>query len=107
MFVGTQQRVTLGNHHYYVDMVFYNLILKCYVLIDLKSGTMKPEYAGKLNFYLSAVDKYIKDENDIWNNAGCIDIPDGPVLRESKLFDNIRFGNDEENFYLKFHILEK
>ncbi len=48
--------------------------------------------------------KNIMDENDIWNNAGCIDIPDGPVLRESKLFDNIRFGNDESNFYLKFHM---
>lgn len=48
--------------------------------------------------------KNITSENDIWNNAGCIDIPDGPVLRESKLFDNIRFGNDESNFYLKFHM---
>ncbi len=38
MFVGTQQRITLGNTHYYVDMVFYNKILKCYVLIDLKIG---------------------------------------------------------------------
>ena len=38
MFVGTQQRITLGNTHYYVDMVFYNKILKCYVLIDLKVG---------------------------------------------------------------------
>ncbi len=46
MFVGTQQRITLGNTHYYVDMVFYNKILKCYVLIDLKIGIMKPEYAG-------------------------------------------------------------
>lgn len=48
--------------------------------------------------------KTITREDDIWNSAGCIDIPDGPVLRESKLFDNIRFGNDEENFYLKFHM---
>ena len=38
MFVGTQQRVTLGNTHYYVDMFFYNKILKCYILIDLKIG---------------------------------------------------------------------
>lgn len=48
--------------------------------------------------------KFITREDDIWNSAGCIDIPDGPVLRESKLFDNIRFGNDEENFYLKLHM---
>jgi len=39
-----------------------------------------------------------------WNNAGYIEIPDGPVLRESKLFDKIRFGNDEDNFYLKFNM---
>ena len=48
--------------------------------------------------------KDIKDEKDEWNYAGCIEIPDGPVLRESKLFDKIRFGNDEKNFYLKFHL---
>ena len=42
--------------------------------------------------------------DDEWNNAGYIEIPDGPVLRESKLFDKIRFGNDEENFYLKFNM---
>lgn len=48
--------------------------------------------------------KDITDENDEWNNAGCIEIPDGPVLRESKLFEKIRFGNDDENFYLKFHL---
>ncbi len=46
----------------------------------------------------------VTNENDIWNNAGFIEIPDGPVLRDSKLFDKIRFGNDENNFYLKFHL---
>ena len=45
----------------------------------------------------------INKEND-WNNSGCIDIPDGPVLKESKLFEKIRFGNDKDNFYLKFHL---
>ena len=48
--------------------------------------------------------KKITDEEDEWNNAGCIEIPDGPVLRESKLFEKIRFGNDENNFYLKFNL---
>lgn len=64
MFVGTQQRVTLGNIHYYVDMVFYNKILKCYVLIDLKIGTMKPEYAGQMNMYLNYYNAEINDEYD-------------------------------------------
>lgn len=62
MFVGTQQRITLGNTHYYVDMVFYNKILKCYVLIDLKIGKMKPEYAGQMNMYLNYYDSEINDK---------------------------------------------
>lgn len=64
MFVGTQQRITLGNTHYYVDMVFYNKILKCYVLIDLKIGTMKPKYAGQMNMYLNYYNEEINDEHD-------------------------------------------
>lgn len=64
MFVGTQQRITLGNTHYYVDMVFYNKILKCYVLIDLKIGEMKPEYAGQMNMYLNYYNEEINDEFD-------------------------------------------
>ena len=64
MFVGTQQRITLGNTHYYVDMVFYNKILKCYVLIDLKIGQMKPEYAGQMNMYLNYYNEEINDEFD-------------------------------------------
>ena len=64
MFVGTQQRITLGNNHYYVDMVFYNKILKCYVLIDLKIGQMKPEYAGQMNMYLNYYNEEINDEFD-------------------------------------------
>lgn len=53
MFVGRQQRVTIGNTHYYVDMVFYNKILKAYVLIDLKMVELKPEHAGQMNAYLN------------------------------------------------------
>jgi len=64
MFVGTQQRITLGNNHYYVDMVFYNKILKCYILIDLKIGQMKPEYAGQMNMYLNYYNEEINDELD-------------------------------------------
>ena len=53
MFVGTQQRVTFGNVHYYVDMVFYNKILKSYVLIELKTIKLMPEAVGQLNMYLN------------------------------------------------------
>ncbi len=48
--------------------------------------------------------KSIISEDDDWNNAGFIEIPDGPVLRESKLFEKIRFGNDKDYFYLRFHL---
>ena len=64
MFVGTQQRVTLENTHYYIDMVFYNKILKCYVLIDLKIGQMKAEYAGQMNMYLNYFNEEINDKDD-------------------------------------------
>lgn len=52
MFVGTQQRVTVSNTHYYVDMVFYNKILRAYVLIELKTTKLTPEAAGQINMYL-------------------------------------------------------
>jgi predicted nuclease of restriction endonuclease-like (RecB) superfamily len=64
MFVGSQQRVTLGNTHYYVDMVFYNKILKAYVLIDLKTGQLKPEHIGQMNMYLNYYAGEINDEGD-------------------------------------------
>ena len=64
MFVGSQQRVTLNNTHYYVDMVFYNKILKSYVLIDLKLGKLKPENVGQINAYLNYYKIEVNDEDD-------------------------------------------
>ena len=64
MFVGTQQRVTFGNVHYYVDMVFYNKILRSYVLIELKTIKLMPEAVGQLNMYLNYYAAEINDEND-------------------------------------------
>jgi predicted nuclease of restriction endonuclease-like (RecB) superfamily len=64
MFVGSQQRVTVGNTHYYVDMVFYNKILKAYVLIDLKMVELKPEHAGQMNAYLNYYRAEINDADD-------------------------------------------
>jgi len=64
MFVGSQQRVTLGNTHYYVDMVFYNKILKAYVLIDLKRGELELEHAGKMNGYLNYYLNEVNEEGD-------------------------------------------
>ena len=65
MYVGNQVRITLDNNtHYYVDLVFYNKILRSYVLIDLKMTDMKPEYAGQMNMYVNYYNKEIKDKFD-------------------------------------------
>lgn len=76
MFVGTQQRVTLNNTHYYVDMVFYNKILRAYVLIELKTKKLTPEAAGQLNMYLNY---YAAEVNDPDDNP-----PIGIILRTEK-----------------------
>ena len=57
MFVGLQQRISIAGMNYYVDMVFYNKILRAYVLIDLKINKLKPENFGQMNMYIY----YIKD----------------------------------------------
>ena len=62
--VGRQYHLEIENEDYYIDLLFYNLKVRSYVVIELKTTEFKPEYAGKLNFYLSAVDRYIKGEND-------------------------------------------
>lgn len=65
MYVGNQVRITLDNNtHYYIDLVFYNKILRAYVLIDLKMDDMKPEYVGQMNMYINYYNKEIKDEYD-------------------------------------------
>lgn len=64
MFVGSQQRITLNNTHYYVDMVFYNKTLRAYVLIDLKMGKLKPENIGQMNMYLNYYNMEVNDEGD-------------------------------------------
>lgn len=64
MFVGTQQRVTLNNTHYYVDMVFYNKILRAYVLIELKTTKLTPEAAGQINMYLNYYASEVNDSDD-------------------------------------------
>lgn len=63
-FIGRQYHIEVGNKDYYLDLLFYNLKVKSYVVVELKTTEFKPEYAGKLNFYLSAVDKYIKSDTD-------------------------------------------
>lgn len=63
-FVGSQYKLVVGNKDYYIDLLFYHLKLKAYVVVELKTTEFKPEYIGKMNFYLSAVDDLIKDVAD-------------------------------------------
>ncbi len=63
-FVGRQYHLEIDDSDYYIDLLFYHTKLKCYVVVELKNTAFKPEYAGKLNFYLSAVDSLIKVEDD-------------------------------------------
>lgn len=63
-YVGNQYHMEIGDKDFYIDLLFYHLKLRCYVVIDLKSGDFKPEYTGKMNFYLSAVDDNLNKDQD-------------------------------------------
>ena len=63
-FLGNQYHINVGGDDFYIDLLFYNLNLRCYVVIELKTGEFKPEYAGQLNFCLSAVDGILKRPED-------------------------------------------
>lgn len=63
-FVGRQVHLDVGDDDFYVDLLFYHLRLRCFVVIDLKVGPFKAEYAGKMNFYLNAVDDRLKHATD-------------------------------------------
>lgn len=63
-FIGSQQRLEIGDQEFFIDLLFYHVRLRCFVVIDLKIEEFKPEFAGKMNFYLSAVDDLIRQPED-------------------------------------------
>ena len=63
-FVGRQYRLDVGDEDFYIDLLFYHLRLRSFVVIDMKKGKFKPEYAGKLNFYCNVVDDRLKHPTD-------------------------------------------
>ncbi len=63
-FVGRQYYVELNGKEFYLDLLFYHLDLRCFIAIELKKGEFKPEYAGKMNFYLSMIDETLKKKTD-------------------------------------------
>ncbi len=75
-FVGRQVRVEVGDDDFYIDLLFYHLKLRCFVVVDLKVGEFKPEHVGKMNFYLNAIDADMRHDDD----APCI----GLILCQEK-----------------------
>jgi len=63
-FVGSQYRLAVGDQEFYIDLLFYHLKLRAYVVIDLKMKSFEPEFAGKMNFYLSAVNDLLRHPDD-------------------------------------------
>jgi predicted nuclease of restriction endonuclease-like (RecB) superfamily len=98
-FIGRQYRITTDNTHYYVDLVFYHVVLKCYVLIDLKRGDAKHEDIGQMNMYLGyfAMDKNTETDNP----------PIGIVLAASKddvMVKYATYGMDSQLFVSKYQL---
>ncbi|MBV8658197.1 MAG: DUF1016 family protein [Burkholderiales bacterium] len=63
-FVGRQVLLDVGGDEFFIDLLFYHLKLRCYVVVELKGGKFKPEHLGQLGFYLTAVDRQVKSEHD-------------------------------------------
>ncbi len=63
-FVGRQYRIEIDGEEFFIDLLFYHVKLKCYVVVELKTVKLKPEFAGQLNFYVSAVNGELKEESD-------------------------------------------
>jgi len=63
-FIGNQYKVKTPTNDYFIDLLFYNRYLKCLVAVELKAGAFKPEYAGKMNFYLNLLDDFTKAQDD-------------------------------------------
>ena len=63
-FVGRQVLLNVGGDEFFIDLLFYHLKLRCYVVIELKGGAFKPEHLGQLGFYLTAIDRQVKSDQD-------------------------------------------
>ena len=63
-FVGNQYKISTYNMDYYIDMLFYHLDLRCYIVVELKNTNFKPDYIGQLNFYITAINKTLRKECD-------------------------------------------
>lgn len=98
-FVGRQYRITIDNTHYYIDLVFYHRILKCFVLIDLKINSVKHQDIGQMNMYLGY---FASEENMVDDNP-----PIGIILSRYKdelLVQYATYGMDSNLFVSKYEL---
>ncbi len=98
-FVGRQYSLTINNHHYHIDLVFYHRILKCFVLIDLKKNAVKHKDIGQMNMYMGY---FAKEENAIDDNP-----PIGIILSRMKdelLVEYATYGMDSKLFVSKYEL---
>ena len=96
--MGYQNPLTLGKDEFVLDILFYNTILHCYVVVDLKTKKFIPEYAGKMNFYLSLVDEKLKTFRPFAKNP-----PIAKVFREIGLADELGSGMRNSYKYTKMY----
>lgn len=98
-FIGRQYSLTINNHHFYVDLVFYHRILKCFVLIDLKKNAVKHKDIGQMNMYMGY---FAKEENTFDDNP-----PIGIILSRTKdelMVEYATFGMDSQLFVSKYEL---
>lgn len=98
-FIGRQYLLTINNHHYHIDLVFYHRILKCFVLIDLKKNAVKHKDIGQMNMYMGY---FAKEENTVGDNP-----PVGIILSHTKdelLVEYATYGMDSKLFVSKYEL---
>ncbi|WP_343216916.1 PDDEXK nuclease domain-containing protein [Kistimonas asteriae] len=89
-YVGQQVHLEVGGDDFYLDLLFYHLKLRCYIVVELKTGDFKPEHVGQLNFYLSAVDSQMKSEQDASSIGLLLCKSRNKVVAEYALRDNAK-----------------
>ncbi|XVN42862.1 MAG: PDDEXK nuclease domain-containing protein [Candidatus Rickettsia vulgarisii] len=85
-FVGRQYKLSIANEDYYIDLLFYHLKLKCFVVIELKAGKFSPRDIGQLNFYLSAVDDQLRSPTDNLSIGLILCKDKGDNIKQNMLF---------------------
>ena len=105
-FVGNQYKISTGSKDYYLDLLFYHINLKCYIVVELKIDEFKPEYIGQLGFYVKAVDKILKSESDN-STIGLLLCKEKDKLSVEWSLESINVPIGVSSFKTKNHISKK